>query len=439
MNRWFVGALITLALIILVSPGIVGHLAEKRVEENVDFAASESGEIVVTTESFERGWFTSEGRHRIALRDGAIRKLFEDSAAARVPALIVETHIDHGLVPVTSVSRESGSLMPGLASTISTLKIEFAAGELFEVPGKIYSQVGLTGETTSRVLLKAGSRKISAANLEWQGADVTVRANPAAGSLGYEGVVLSITFADEGRSITLGNITIEGEQKASQYDFNVGSVRIELDAVTVEDIGQAAVTMGPFSVDANSELTGDRVNFASKVLVAGMPAPGLGNMELAADMVFNGMDAQSFDKIVQAVQDTQASASPQDAIAELYPVIESDIQKLLTSGLEIRIDKFDLTLPGGDLTTKLQLSLPASDQPADFSWPSLLLALDASADVRLPAELFELANAMSPDVGMLVAMGILKLDDDYYHMRAEYAKGLVTVNGAPLPIPLPGM
>ena len=68
MNRWFVAALITLALIVLVSPGIVGRIAEKSVEENLNFAASESDDVVVTTESFERGWFASEGRHRIETR-----------------------------------------------------------------------------------------------------------------------------------------------------------------------------------------------------------------------------------------------------------------------------------------------------------------------------------------------------------------------------------
>ena len=55
MNRWFVAALVSLALIVLVSPGIVGRLAERSVEENLKFAASESDELVVTTESFERG------------------------------------------------------------------------------------------------------------------------------------------------------------------------------------------------------------------------------------------------------------------------------------------------------------------------------------------------------------------------------------------------
>ena len=50
-----------------------------------------------------------------------------------------------------------------------------------------------------------------------------------------------------------------------------------------------------------------------------------------------------------------------------------------------------------------------------------------------------MAQAMSPDVGRLVAMGALKKDGDFYEMKAEYAKGLLTVNGAPMPIPLQGL
>lgn len=439
MNRWVVLILIALAVIVLVSPGIVGRLAEKSVEENLNFATSESDEIVITTESFERGWFTSEGRHRIALRDGPIHSLFEGDTGGEIPSLIVETHVDHGLVPVTSVARESGTLMPGLASTVSTMKIDVGNGEIFEVPGKIYSEVGLTGETKSRFLMEAGSRKVDDAALEWQGADLTVRTNPASGSLAYEGEVLPMSFLDDNGGAKFGSITIEGEQQQTPYGFKVGNAQLEMDSLAVESTGGAEFSFGRFAIDANNELDGDRVNGGTRLIVSGVPIPALGDMDVAVDIVFNGLDARSLHEIIEALQNAQTSATPQDALTNLYPVIEADVQSLLASGLEIRFDQLDVTLPNGELTTKLRFDLPPSDPAADFSWPSLILALDASADVRIPVELFEMAEMMNPDAGMLVAMGILKKDDDYYEMRAEYAKGLVTVNGAPMPIPLPAM
>jgi uncharacterized protein YdgA (DUF945 family) len=187
MKRWLVALLVTLAVIVLVSPGIIGRIAEQKVGENLEFAASESDEIVVTTESFERGWFISAGRHRVALRDGPLRDLLESRGAVEIPSLLIETRVDHGLVPLASVGREAGSLMPGLASTISTVTVDAGGDSEFEVPGRIFSQVGLTGEMTSRFLMERGSTKIDEATLEWQGADVTVRSNPVSGSVTYDG------------------------------------------------------------------------------------------------------------------------------------------------------------------------------------------------------------------------------------------------------------
>ena len=110
MNRWFVAALFTLALIVLVSPDIVGRLAEKSVEQNLNFAAGESDEMVVIIESFDRGWFTSEGRHRIEAHGATLRSLLQGTSGeyTKPPSLLIDTHIDHGLLPVTSMSRDAG-------------------------------------------------------------------------------------------------------------------------------------------------------------------------------------------------------------------------------------------------------------------------------------------------------------------------------------------
>ena len=439
MNRWFVAALVTLALIVLVSPGIVGRLAERSVEKNLKFAASESDELVVTTESFERGWFTSEGRHRIELGNGSIRTLIETSPGAQVPSLIVETHVDHGLLPVTSMSRESGSLMPGLASTVSTLKFDVGNGEIFEVPGKIYSQVGLTGETTSRFQMAAGSTDVEAARLSWQGADVTVQTNPHGGSVSFEGEVLPLSFLDEDGGFEFGRLAVDGHQNRTPFGFNVGTIHVELESVAINSVANPTMQFGPLAIDAKSGIAGDKVNASTKFTISNVPTPGLGDVDITLDMALDRVDARSFQKIAAAVRSAQASADPQQAIQSMYPLIEDDVQKILSSGLEVRFDQFDISSPNGDLTTRFQFSLPPTDPDTDFSWSALLLALDASANVRLPVALYEMAELMSPDVGMLVAMGIFKKDGEYYEMKAEYSQGLVTVNGAPMPIPLPGM
>jgi len=411
--------------------------------ENLNFAASESDEIVVTTESFERGWFTSEGRHRIEARNATLRSLLQGTSGdyTQPPSLLIDTHIDHGLLPISSMSRDAGSLKPALASTVSTIKLDPGNGELIDIPGKIYSEVGLTGETALRFVLDSGSRQIADKLLELQGADITVLMNPANGAISVKGTVQpwSLRYEREGglfSRIEVGSIEIEGNHQIGKHGFAVGSILLEIGGVDVDNGLVRPFGFQSLSLDANREIDGDRVNAAWTLDISGVSSPGSGEIDLSMDVVLNRLDAASAYKVAQVLQDAQSSADPQAALADMYPLIEADLQKLLTAGLEVRFDKFDVTLPNGELTTKFRFNLPPSDPDSNFSWPALLLALDASADLRLPVELYEMAEMMSPDVRMLVAMGILKKDDDYYEMRAEYAKGLVTVNGAPMPIPL---
>jgi hypothetical protein len=77
--------LVVAALIVLVSPGIIGRIAERSVDENIEWADTESDEIVVTESMFDRGWFSSEGHHRIDIRDPEIRMALYDLFA--VPAV----------------------------------------------------------------------------------------------------------------------------------------------------------------------------------------------------------------------------------------------------------------------------------------------------------------------------------------------------------------
>ena len=125
MKKSVVAVLVLLAVVVLISPAIVGRLAENSIGENLNWAANESGEVTVTSEKFTRGWFSSEGQHRVELREGdlltAIQALSGPVDAADLPVLVINTHIDHGLIPVTSMSRDKGSLAPGLGSAISTL------------------------------------------------------------------------------------------------------------------------------------------------------------------------------------------------------------------------------------------------------------------------------------------------------------------------------
>jgi uncharacterized protein YdgA (DUF945 family) len=434
--------LVLLAVIILVSPGIVGRIAEKNLEENMEWAESESGGIEFQLESFDRGWFTSEGRHRVVLSGASFHEAAEayrkKSGNAELPSLIIDTRLDHGLVPIASLQRESGSLMPGLASTVSTFQLDPGNGELVPLPGSLYSTVGLSGASDSRYLLESGNFENEDMRVEWQGADVALQTDVSEGTVVLDGRIEPVTISDESDTVRIGAITVSADQVKSEYGLNVGTAEFGLASLQVES-PHSPVTVGKITFSADSNIDDARLNVGTKMAIDEIVVPGVGNMDFVMDLALNRLDAASVQVVAKAFQEAQGSADPEAALAELFPRIEGDLQTIVSSGAEIRLEQLDVTLPQGKVLTKMTVAVPEGDAGANFSWTSVLLAMTATADIRMPAALFEYAQAMNPQAGSLVAMGILLKDGDDYVMNAEYAQGLLNVNGAPMPIPMPGM
>jgi len=433
VKKGIVAILVILALIVLVSPGLVGRLAEKSVDEQLQWAATENKEVVITSEKFDRGWFSSEGRHRIELgKTGPGMKLREQlgfPADGPSPAVIIETRLDHGLIPVSSITRAEGSLAPGLGRAVSTVSIESIDGDVTELPGTIYSKVGLDGGLASHYFLDAGSMK----DMSWGAGDVEVSADTGSGRVIIDGGFDSFTMVSpDDNSYSVGKFELSSDMTMTDYGYSVGDMAFVIDSMNISS-EQSDVTMGPFKLDATSELDDDRVNVKTKMNFAVASLPPIGDIAWSMDMVLTGLDAAATGRLQKALERAQGTQDP----TMLLSMVEDDLMDLAAGGFEMRFDQLDVTLPQGTVFTKFAFDLPASDRQS-FAWTGVLLSLEASADIKIPSELYDMATAMNPQANMAVAMGILKKNGDTYEMTAEYKKGLLTVNGAPMPIPLPG-
>ncbi|HLU07439.1 MAG TPA: DUF945 family protein [Woeseiaceae bacterium] len=442
MKRWVVVLLVLLAVVLLVSPGIVGQLAERSLKDRLSWAERESADFRVTEEAFDRGWFTAVGRHRIELKHGDLRssllKFSGLEASDQVPALIVDTRIDHGLVPFTSMSRQSGSLVPALASTVSTMQLDTGDGEAIHIPGTLYTQVGLTGATASRYLLEPGSFDENDAEATWQGADVSASTDSLRKELSYEGTVEPLSLSTGDSNLGLKQAAFQGNSRYTDFGFMVGAISVDIDEFAYKDGANQAVNIRNLAFNAKSDVADGRVSGKTNVTVNGFSVPGAGEANMVMDVSASRLDAAPVREILAQVRAAQRAPDPDTAMQALYPQVEDDLRTLLASGAEVRIDRFDVSLPQGEVTTRLHFELPEMDEGEEASWAALLLALTASADLRVPVALMDLAQAATPQSGALIAMGILKLDGDSYVVNAQYEKGLLTINGAPMPIPLPG-
>jgi uncharacterized protein YdgA (DUF945 family) len=435
VKKGFVVLLVVVALVVLVSPGIIGRIAEESVDESLRWAADENEDIVVTPQRFDRSWFSSAGQHRVEIRDpeiqAAIREIVGGDPADGFPTLVIDTRLDHGLISVTSMSREKGSLTPGLGKGVSTMYLEFPDGEIFPIPGTIYSDIGLTGVIAANYIVEPGSHVTEDARAAWGSANVEFSMDPHAQNVAYAGVFDSISVDAEGNKLQVGNTTFSGNHRPSRFGIAIGDFDMKMETIGVEEQGADTVTFGPLSVSGNSAIDGDRINGDARMSIAGVAVPGYGDMGLDIAMRFSDLDGASLSRVIR----TAGTADDDIPAQQLFALLEDDLRQLASAGFELRFDQFDFDLPQGPVTSKIRVTIEESDDP-DFEWTSLLLDLDAEADLVVSSEFVDYAMATNPQAGAVVGMGFLRKNGDVYEMRAEYAKGLLTVNGAPMPIPL---
>lgn len=435
MKKSIVILLVVLALAIIVSPGILGRLAEKSVDDNLNWAAAESGDLVVSSDSFDRGWFSSDGQHRVEIREGNLKAMLlglgEPADDIDLPVLVINTHLDHGLFPVSSMAREKGSLMPGLGSAVSTLSVEFDNGDNVDIPGKIYSKIGLTGELQSSYVLEAGSREENGATAAWGETQVDITTNPSTGNVVFEGKVGTLSIADGADLFAVDALTFSGRQAPTKFGFTVGDIKLELDTMSISSNGVQAGGLKRMSVDGNTHLSGDRLSARTFLEMQSQAIPQLGEFTVVADIKLDGADAGAIGALQKSLEAQGANPDP----GQMFATVEDDLKRLLASGFELRFDQFDITLPMGTVMSKINFKV-AEEDAATFEWTTLLLATEASADISVPEALVEMALQMNPQAGAAVGMGFLQKNGDVYEMKADYKKGLLTINGAPMPIPM---
>lgn len=433
MKKSFVILLLALAVIVLISPRIVGRLAEKSMDENLEWAATESQEVTVTSQGFERGWFSSAGQHRVELRDGDLRDalllLVVNSDFDGVPALVIDTRIDHGLVPVTSLARERGSLAPGLGSAVSTLRLEFDNDETINIPGTIYSEVGLAGELRSNLLLEPGTFSDGDETAQWGNADVQIATSPSTNIIEFKGNVDELAFVSPYSEVTIGPLSFEGDQRKTRFGPYTGDAAFTIDKITMpSDWGQDS--MGPVSFTSTVAIDDGALSGRTTVLLDDLPFGDFGRARISIDISADDLDAEAVGNLTRALDELSDSATD----VEVRLAVDDDLKQLLAAGFELHVAELDIAMQPGTISARLNIEVDDTD-PDTFAWSSALLAVDATLDVRVPAELMDYAISLDPQVGAAVGMGYLRRNQDVYEMTAAFKDGLLTINGAPMPVP----
>ncbi len=432
MKKGIVFLLIVLALIVLISPGLIGQFAERNMDRGIREGAVENEEVIVSAQAFERGWFTTEGQHRIEFKDGSLAQTYRDFFAlgedAPLPVVIVDTRIDHGLIPIASMGRDDGSLFPGLGDAISTLTVELPDGRTLAVPGAINSSIGLSGALFSEYTLPAGEYSESGTTLDWGAGRIELEAHPSDGRIEFAIEAQSFGVGDDAATVRADDVRIHGEQQPSRRGYPLGDARLHIDSLSVNDMH-----FGPLGLFGSVQEESDGVTIRNHTDIF-FPAVQFGKPHTIIELEVTGIEPDALGALARQYQ---LALDQADDPERFFGMMEPQAQALLAHGLELSIPRFDIELPDGTLESKLDLTLASTDA-SEFIWSNLMLATTADASVRIPEALMDQILAINPEAGAAIGMGLLKKDGDVYFSDIEYSKGVATVNGAPLAVPIPG-
>ena len=429
MNKGVIVLLVGLALVVMVSPGIVGMLAEKSVDEQIDIATTAGPGLSITTERFDRGWFSSQGRHRIELQDpnsaGSITPFLGLGDDDDLPVLIVDTELSHGLIALTALGDEHGSLMPGLGRAVSTLSLEMHDGSIVPLPGKIFSSLSLTGDLSSSYKTAAGSQGPAS----WGNIEISFESAATGGDYAYDGTIESLQLTHDNGLFELLRASFAGDLEMSEFGFAVGDMQLALDSLFSSTDGTRDMSVGPVVFNTHSSTSDGRLNSESELQLTIDGFPAIGPFSIDTKLALAGVDGFALRRLVenlQLVQNGGYYTAAQEAINE-------NVLDVIAAGAELNIERLEVSLPMGTIKSVINIRFLESDR-ADFGWTSILLALEADAKFEFSEAIVDLAMMMSSDLE--IVRSFLIKNGDIYEMEIAYKKALLTVNGLPVPIPI---
>ena len=429
MNKGVIVLLVGLALVVMVSPGIVGMLAEKSVDEQINIATTSGPGLSITAERFERGWFSSQGRHRIELQNpssaGSIKPFLGLGDDGDLPVLIVDTELSHGLIALTALGEEHGSLMPGLGRAISTLSLEMHDGSIIPLPGNIYSSLSLTGDLSSSYRTAAGSQGPAS----WGNIEINFEAAATGREHSYNGSVESLQLTQGNDLFVLMGASFAGDLEMSEFGFAVGDMRLALDSLSSSAGGNRKPSVGPVVFNTHSSISDGRLNSESELQLTIDGIPAIGPFSIDTKLALAGVDGHALRRLVENLQLMQNSGNNMAA----QEAINENVLEIIAAGAELNIERLEVSLPMGTIKSVMNIRFFENDR-ADFGWTSVLLALEADATFEFSEAIVELAMMMSSDLEIF--RSFLIKNGDIYEMDVAYKKALLTVNGLPVPIPI---
>lgn len=445
MNRSLTIVVVLLALILGVGPMALGRVGQNQIERQLTYATDAYPGIQIIEESNEAGWFSGFVKHRIVFTDAVMASAIQDALgqdqAGGPPALVISTRLDYGPIAFSSLGRKGGSLVPAMNRSITTFEVDLGNGEPISVPGRMLWSVSFDGTNRAQFVVDPGSYSFpdEDAEFNWEGVDISIEMGRDADVFAAEGVIKPFGLVSPEGGVSVSAIEFETEQNKTAYEgLWVGHTAYSMDLMQIADPPSNNVSIQGLTAGGRSDLEGGFINGSGNFNVADID--GLGFYDVAVDVSFliESWDAEVLQAITRIVKEIQSSADPVAAQEQYVPEILNRGQQLANGGARLAFDKIRVELPQGDVNATIDLRFDKNGSGQTFSPEALLMALHADVTLEVPEALVGpmiSGQGGNPLFGM--ALAYFERDGTHYRLAAQFENGILTVNGTPIPLPIP--
>lgn len=376
-------------------------------------------------------------------------------------ALLVTNDIRHGPLPAFSGV--------GQATVTTTFRPEGPQAQAAYARAfpdrqpQVQTVIGLAGDTHSRVDVPGGTLTEQGTTVTWEplGGTVDAEGHDTRLNLSWPGLTVRDSGDGNPTTGTVGRVTLTGENRRSgpTDPIGLGRASLTLDRAALQGNGMA-MNLTALNISADTTGEGDYLNSAVRYDVGTLTLPGPDGAaqtlrDLQLHLSLGHLAREPLTRLATllneapALKETPAAPDPADPFATLDPAQQAqaraDLLTLLKDTPVLRLERLNVTQPGGNVTLTGQFSLPGAARLTDPQLqalpdrPDTLLPL---ADLQLKlsgtqAALTGLLGNLGPlaelaDIDTLLGAGYLTRSGDQLGLDLRLEQGRATLNGQPL-------
>lgn len=437
--RRLIIALLVIIVLALVSPAITGSVAQEQFHRSLAELEEMMPGLVFEEIQADSGWFSSTSKQELVLAGMASGGSGQDQHSG----IFLETEIFHG--PLILGMGDADLPVFSFAAAVTRSRISFIDEneETVELPGGIYNEIAYDGSGSLSVIFYAmeeelpGKTGSGGATLNWDGAQLQVDYSSGIGHLESVGHVQPLVITSADGELRLGEIKFDSSADHSEYDIWIGNSTTSIEEMTV--IGATADLPQSFSMKGmtlfgQNSLDQGRLTGNFNLSIADLEMNGIADNSVQFAMSAN-VDAETIKQLKNTLKG-QNMGDPAAALA-----LQNDGMGLVTAGLAVEISELQIKTANGDARILFQLEIPPSDLAGEAAAMNAIFSMSADADLRISRSLFDYVlqsnPLMAPQMNALLMSGMLIEQGEQLTMVAIYDGGLLTVNGMPIPLPIP--